>query len=96
MRYADETFLSFTSKLHVTKCSNYMNSQYRNVYFIAECKGNHQFSILDINIYFFDTVMLHIPVSRKPTFGGVLTNFETFYQCFSNIILFPLYLIAVL
>ena len=39
-RYVDDTFL-FSSELHVTKFSNYMNSRHRNIKFTVECEENN-------------------------------------------------------
>ena len=35
-RYVDNTFLLFSSELHVTKFLNYMNSKHRNIKFTVE------------------------------------------------------------
>ena len=35
--YVDDTFLLFSSALHVTKFLNYMNSKHRNIKFTVEC-----------------------------------------------------------
>ena len=74
-RYVDNTFLLFSSELHVTKFLNYMNSKHRNIKFTVEREENNSLSFLDIKI-FRDSKKFQTSVYRKPTFSGVLTNFE--------------------
>ena len=76
-RYVDDSFLLFSSELHVTKFLNYMNSKHRNIKFTVEREENDSLSFLDINI-FRDNGKFQTSVYRKPTFSGVLTNFESF------------------
>ena len=76
-RYVDNAFLLFSSELHVTKFLNYMNSKHRNIKFTVEREENDSLSFLDIKI-FRDNGKFQTSVYRKPTFSGVLTNFESF------------------
>ena len=76
-RYVDDTFLLFSSELHVTKFLNYMNSKQRNIKFTVKREENNSLSFLDIKI-FRDYGKFQTSVYRKPTFSGVLTNFERF------------------
>ena len=76
-RYVDNTFLLFSSELHVTKFFNYMNSKYRNIKFTVEREANNSLSFLDIKT-FRDSRKFQTSVYGKPTFSGVLTNFERF------------------
>ena len=50
-RYVDDTFLLFSSELHVTKVLNYMNSKYWNIKFTAEREENNSLSFSDIKIF---------------------------------------------
>ena len=50
-RYVDDTFLLFSSELHVTKVLNYMNSKYWNIKFTAEREENNSLSYSDIKIF---------------------------------------------
>ena len=75
-RYVDDTFLLFSSELHVTKFLNYMNSKHRNIKFTVEREENNSLSFLDIKI-FRDGGKFQTSVYRKSTFSGVLTNFES-------------------
>ena len=70
-------FLLFSSELHVTKFLNYMNSKHRNFKFTVEREENNSLSFLDIK-FFCDTGKFQTSIYRKPTFSGVLTNFESF------------------
>ena len=72
-----------------------MNSKHRNIKFTVEREENDSLSFLDINI-FRNNWKFQTLVYRKPTFSGVLTNFESFYPYHTNIILFPLCYIVVL
>ena len=53
-----------------------MNSKYRNIKFTVEREENNSLSFLDIKI-FRDSLKFQTSVDRKPTFSGVLTNFES-------------------
>ena len=70
-------FLLFLSELHVTKFLNYMNSKHRNIKFTVEREENNSLFFLDIK-FFCDTGKFQTSIYRKPTFSGVLTNFESF------------------
>ena len=76
-RYVDDTFLLFSSELHVTKFLNYMNSKHRNIKFTVEREENNSLSFLGINI-FRDGGKFQTSVYRKSTVSFVLTNFESF------------------
>ena len=76
-RYVDNTFLLFSSELHVTKFLNYMNCKHRNIKFTVKRDENNSLSFLDIKI-FHDGGKFQTSVYRKSTFSGVLTNFESF------------------
>ena len=76
-RCVDDTFLLFSSELHITKSLNYMNSKHRNIKFTVEREENNSLSFLDIKI-FRDNGKFQTSVYRRPTFSGVLTNFEIF------------------
>ena len=76
-RYVDDTFLLFSSELHATKFLNYINSKRRNIKFTVECEENDSLAVFDIKL-FRDSGKFQTSVYRKPTFSGVLTNFESF------------------
>ena len=76
-RYIDDGFLLFWSELYVTKFFNYMNSKHRNIKFTVKREENNAPFFLDINI-FRDNGKFQTSIYRKPTFIGVLTNFESF------------------
>ena len=75
--YVDDTFLLFASELHVTKILNYMYSKHRNIKFTVDHEENKSLFFLDI-IIFRDSGKSQTSVYRKPTFSGILTNFESF------------------
>ena len=50
-RYVDDTFLLFSSELHVTKFLNYINSKHRNIKFTVEREENNSLSFLDLKIF---------------------------------------------
>ena len=54
-----------------------MNSKHRNINFTVKQEENDSLSFLDIN-FFRDNGKFQTSVYRNPTFGGVLTNFESF------------------
>ena len=49
--YVHDTFLLFSSELHVTKFLNYKNSKHRNIKFAVKREKNNSLSFLDINIF---------------------------------------------
>ena len=49
--YVDNTFLLFSSELHVIKFLNYMNSKHREIKFTVEHEENNSLSFLDIKIF---------------------------------------------
>ena len=46
--YVHDTFLLFSSELHVTKFLNYMNSKHQSIKFTVEIEENNSPSFLDI------------------------------------------------
>ena len=54
-----------------------MNSKHRNIKITVKRKENDSLAFLDIKI-FRDNGKFQTSVYRKPTFSGVLTNFESF------------------
>ena len=56
---------------------NSKNSKHRNIKFTVKREENNSLSFLDIKI-FHDSGRFQTSVYRKPTFSGVLTNFESF------------------
>ena len=74
--YVDNTFLLFSSELHVIKFLNYMNSKHQKIKFTVEHEENKSLSFLDINI-FGDSGKFQTSVYRKPIFSFFLTNFES-------------------
>ena len=75
--YVDDTFLLFRSRDHIPLFLAYLNRQHPNINFTCEVESNCQLSFLDITITrtngHFET-----SVYRKPTFTGLLTNFQSF------------------
>ena len=49
--YVHDTFLLFSSELHITKFLNYKNSKHRNIEFAVKREKNNSLSFLDINIF---------------------------------------------
>ena len=47
-RYVEDTFLLFSSELHVTKFLNYMNSKHQSIKFTVGREENNSPSFLDI------------------------------------------------
>ena len=76
-RHVDNTFLLFSSELHVIKFLNYMNFKHRKIKFTVEREENNSLSFLDIKI-FLDNGRFQTSVYRKSALIGVLTNFESF------------------
>ena len=75
--FVDDTFLLFRSKGHTEKFRNYLNKQHKNIKFTSEIEDNVSLSFLDIKISRENNKFV-TSVYHKPTFSGVLTNFESF------------------
>ena len=75
-RYVDDTFLLFISELHITKFLNDMNSRHRNITFTVEPEEKSSLAFLDIKI-FRDIGKFQTSVYRKPTYSGILIDFES-------------------
>ena len=67
-RYIDDTFLLFSSELHVAKFLNYMNFKHQNMKFTVECEENISLSFLDIKVS-RNSGKFQTSVFRKPTFS---------------------------
>ena len=76
-RFVDEILLLFRTKDHVQKFKNYLNKQHKNITFTSEIEEYGLLSFMDITIT-AENNKLVTSVYRKPTFGGVFTNFENF------------------
>ena len=76
-RFADNIFLLFRSKYHVEKLRNYLNKQYKNIKVTSEIEENGSLSFRDIKISCENNKFV-TSVYRKPTSGGVFTNFKSF------------------
>ena len=76
-RFVDDTFLLFSSELHITKFLNYMNSKHRNIKLTVEREENNSIFFLDIK-FCCDSGKFQASFYRKSTFSGVLTNFKSF------------------
>ena len=70
IRYVDDAFLLFSSKLYVTKYLNYMNSKHQKIKFMVKREENNSLSFLDIKL-FRDSGKFQTSVYRKSTFSGV-------------------------
>ena len=78
-RFVDDIFLLFRIKDHVEKFKNYLNKQYRDIKFTRETEENGWLSFLDLTVTRENNKFV-TSVYRKPTFSGVLTNFESFIR----------------
>ena len=76
-RYADDTFLLFQNINQIEKFKYYLNFQHANIKFTSEIEMNNSLSFLDIKIV-RENNKFTTSVCHKPTFSGVLTNFESF------------------
>ena len=74
--FVDDTFLLFWPKDHIEKFRNYLNKQHKNIKFTSEIEDNVSLSFLDIKISHENNKFV-TSVYHKPTFSGVLTNFES-------------------
>ena len=65
----------FRTKDQVEKFKNYLNKQHKNITFTSEIEKNGSLSLLNITR---ENNKYVTSVYRKPTFSGVLINFESF------------------
>ena len=75
--YIDDSFIVFKSRDHILPFLNYLNSKHTNITFTYKVEKDKCLPFLDVNIL-FSNGKFSTTVSRKPTFTGLLTNFESF------------------
>ena len=72
----DDTFLLFSSKDHVLKFKNYINTRHKNMNFTHEIEKNNCLAFLDVLVTREEAFCTSL--YRKPTFSGLYSNFESF------------------
>ena len=77
--FIDDIFLLFRIKDHVEKFKNDLNKQHKDIKFTRETEENGWLSFLDLTVTRENNKFV-TSVYRKPTFSGVLTNFESFIR----------------
>ena len=70
-------FVLFTSPKHLEAFRNFLNGQHANISFTTEREKQNRMSFLDIAII-RENETFTTSVSRKPTFSGVYTHFDSF------------------
>ena len=76
-RYVDDIFVLFSEPSYIDKFKDYMSLQHKNINFSKESENNNSLSFLDVKISRTDNKFV-TNIYRKPTFSGVLTNFESY------------------
>ena len=76
-RYVDDIFVLFESPESAHSLREYMSSKHQNINFFVEQKNIGSCSFLDVKICHKNGKFV-TSVYRKPTFGGVFTNYESF------------------
>ena len=80
-RYVVDIFVLFTSPKHLEIFRNFLNGQHANVSFTIEREKQNRMSFLDIAIIREDKTFT-TSVYRKPTFSGVYTYFDSFFNIY--------------
>ena len=78
-RYVDEIFELFESQDKLIKFRDYFNGCHPNMSFSDEVERDGKLSFLDVNVLREEGQFV-TNVYRKPTFSGVYTHFESFFQ----------------
>ena len=76
-RYVDDIFVLFRSQDHLIKFRDYFNKCHPNMNFTFEQEKNGKLSFLDVDVS-RDGNTFVTSVSRKPTFSGVYSHFDSF------------------
>ena len=76
-RYVDDIFVLFSPLDQAEKLKKYFSSKHPNINFSLEKENDSRSSFLDIDI-FCEKGKFVTNVSRKKTFSGVYTNFDSF------------------
>ena len=76
-RYVDDTFCLFKCETDVERFLNFLNRQHPNIKFTIEKEKNNQLPFLDI-LNDSSSNKLVTSVYRKPTYSGLLTNYNSF------------------
>ena len=83
-RYVDDIFVLFKSRDHLIKFRDYLNKCHPNMKFSFEEEKNGKMPFLDVEVS-REGNEFAITVYRKPTFSGVYTHFDSFYQLHTNL-----------
>ena len=75
-RYVDDIFAVFNSEVEAENFFNYLNRQHPNITFTQEKSTNGKLPFLDVLIDNIDG--LKTSVYHKPTYTGLLTNFQSY------------------
>ena len=75
-RYVDDIFAIFENKDHAVSFYSHINRQHSNINFTIETEKNCKLSFLDVLVC--NKPNLITSVYRKPTYTGLLTNFNSF------------------
>ena len=78
-RYVDDIFVRFSSKEHLQLFVDYKNKQHKCLKFTPEADNDNSFSFLDIKITRHKQ-QFKTSVYRKPTFNGVFTHYESYFD----------------
>ena len=78
-RYADNIFVLFSSKEYLQRFVDYMNKQHECLKFTSEIENDSSFLFLDITITCHNQ-KFKTSVYRKPTFSGVFTHYESYFD----------------
>ena len=75
-KYVDDIFVLLSSSTQLDYLINYFNPEHHKINFTSETDKDNTFSFLNILIKQDNGFVTS--VYRKPTFGGVFTNFNSF------------------
>ena len=80
-RYVDDIFVLFTSAKHLEAFRSFLNGRHANMSFTTEREKQSRMSFLDIAII-RENKTFTTSASRKPTFSGVYTHFDSFFTIY--------------
>ena len=78
-KYVDDIFVRFSSKEHLQHFVDYKNKQHKCLKFTSKADNDNFFSFLDIKITRHKQ-QFKTSVYRKPTFNGIFTHYESYFD----------------
>jgi len=78
IRYVDDILTTFNNKIDALNFLNFLNKQHKNIKFTTEEQANNSIPFLDVLISNINNNKLKLSTYYKPTYTGLLLNYNSF------------------